>query len=111
MRVTDLCPSPHLEALDIGDKIGDAKTVTIKDVAIKEVGAEKEKRGVVFFEEYLRGMVLTKRTAEPLPHCMGQTRTSGRPRRLNCTEAKPAFKARLFRAFGYEIRGQNDGSI
>lgn len=60
MRVTELCPSPHLEALDVGDKIGDGQTVTIKGTDIKAVGAEKERRGVLYFAEFDRGLVLNK---------------------------------------------------
>lgn len=60
MKVTELCPSPHLEALDCGDKIGEERTVTIKGVAHETVGAEKVTKGVVFFEELDRGLVLNK---------------------------------------------------
>lgn len=60
MRVTDLCPSPHLEALDIGDEIGASAVVTIARVEVREVGAEKVKKGVVLFREFDRGLVLNK---------------------------------------------------
>lgn len=60
MKVTELCPSPHLEALDLGDKIGDEQTVTIKGVTHENVGAEKVTKGVVFFNEVGRGLVLNK---------------------------------------------------
>lgn len=60
MRVTEFCPSPHLEAADIGDDIGATKVVTIRGVTKKEVGAEKVLKGVVFFEEFDRGMVVNR---------------------------------------------------
>lgn len=41
MRVTELCPSPHLEALDVGDGIGAALVVTIARVEVREVGMRK----------------------------------------------------------------------
>lgn len=56
MRANDLCPSPHLEAADFS---GDTP-VTIKGVEFREVGDEKVTKGVVFFEEFNRGLVLNR---------------------------------------------------
>lgn len=56
MRANELCPSPHLEAADLnGDTV-----VTIKRVEMKEVGKEKVTKGVLFFDEFTRGMVLNR---------------------------------------------------
>ena len=56
MNANELCPSPHLSAADIsGDTV-----VTIKSVAFSEVGEEKAKKGVVFFSEFQRGMVVNR---------------------------------------------------
>jgi hypothetical protein len=71
MRVTDLCPSPHLEALDLGDEIGAARVVTIGKVAVREVGAEKVNKGVVYFEEYERGLVLNKTNSRTIAAIYG----------------------------------------
>lgn len=60
MRVTELCPSPHLEALDCGDNIGDEMIVTIKSISKKEVGSEKVVKGVLYFSEVERGLVINK---------------------------------------------------
>lgn len=73
MRVTELCPSPHLEALDIGDAIGDSKTVTIERVEIREVGADKVKKGVVFVTEFDRGLVLNKTNSRTIAGLFGST--------------------------------------
>lgn len=56
MRANDLCPSPHLEA---GDFPKDT-VVTIKSHDFKEVGEEKVTKGVIYFEEYKRGMVINR---------------------------------------------------
>ncbi len=56
MKANELCPSPHLEAADFH---GDTK-VTIKSVAFKEVGDEKVTKGVVYFDELPRGLVLNR---------------------------------------------------
>lgn len=56
MKASELCPSPHLSAADLsGDTV-----VTIKGVAFKEVGDKKEMKGVLFFEEATRGMVVNR---------------------------------------------------
>ena len=56
MKATDLCPSPHIEASELD---GDTP-VTIAKVGFSEVGEEKVEKGVVFFEEFTRGMVLNR---------------------------------------------------
>jgi hypothetical protein len=71
LRVTELCPSPHLEALDIGDEIGASAVVTILRVEVKEVGAEKVKKGVVFVEEFGRGLVLNKTNSRTIADLLG----------------------------------------
>ena len=56
MKANELCPSPHLEAADFkGDTV-----VTIKAVDFKEVGDEKVTKGVVYFDELPRGLVLNR---------------------------------------------------
>lgn len=71
MRVTELCPSPHLEALDVGDGIGAAMVVTIARVEKREVGAEKVKKGVVYFAEFDRGLVLNKTNSRTIASLYG----------------------------------------
>lgn len=71
MRVTDLCPSPHLEALDLGDEIGASRVVTILKVAVREVGSEKVEKGVVWFQEYERGLVLNKTNSRTIAALYG----------------------------------------
>lgn len=62
MKANELCPPPHLEAADLD---GDT-TVTIKDVEFAEVGEEKETKGVVWFEEFPRSMVLNRTNTKRL---------------------------------------------
>lgn len=71
MRVTDLCPSPHLEALDLGDEIGASVVVTVQRVEKKEVGSEKVIKGVVYFEEFGRGLVLNKTNSRTIAGLYG----------------------------------------
>ncbi len=56
MKANELCPAPNLEAADFaGDTV-----VTIKSVAFKEVGDEKINKGVIYFDELPRGLVLNR---------------------------------------------------
>lgn len=58
--IAELAPSPHLTAADLdGDTI-----VTIKGDGREHVGVKQELRGVLYFEEFERGMVVnvTNRT-------------------------------------------------
>ena len=71
MRVTELCPSPHLEALDIGDKIGDERCLTIARVAVEVVGSEQVRKGVLFFSELDRGLVLNKTNSRTIASLYG----------------------------------------
>lgn len=57
MKATDLCPAPHLEAADLEGK---EQTLTIASVGFADVGSEKERKGVVYFEEVSRGLVLNR---------------------------------------------------
>lgn len=56
MKANELCPAPHLEAADFTKDT----TVTIKAVDFAEVGNEQVTKGVIFFEEFKRGMVLNR---------------------------------------------------
>ncbi len=57
MLANELCPAPHIEASDL-PKAG--RTVTIKRFDFHDVGEDKERKGVVFFEEFSRAMVLNR---------------------------------------------------
>lgn len=56
MNANELCPSKHLEAADLSGEV----KVTIKTIGFSEVGEAKENRGVLYFEEFTRGMVLNR---------------------------------------------------
>lgn len=65
--MAELCPSPHLEAADItGDTV-----VTIKAYDWHPVGSEQKVKGVIFFKEFERGMVINKTNRVILQHLFG----------------------------------------
>lgn len=56
MNARELCLPPHLEAADFTEET----EVTIASVTFGEVGKEKERKGLIHFEEYERAMVLNR---------------------------------------------------
>ncbi len=94
MRVTDLCPSPHLEALDLGDKIGDERTLTVAGVEIREVGQEKVRRGVVLFIEFPRGLVLNKTNSRTIADLWGSDTGKWIGKRITLYRSETAFQGK-----------------
>ena len=92
MRVTELCPSPHLEAADLGDDIGASKVVTIKGVEIKLVGAEQVKKGVVYFEECNRGMVINKTNSNTIAALHGGDTDEWIGKRITSYRSETSFQ-------------------
>ena len=95
MRVTDLCPSPHLEALDLGDEIGASKVVTISRVEIKEVGSEKVRKGVVFVEEFTRGLVLNKTNSRTIAGLLGSQTDEWVGERITIYRSETSFQNKI----------------
>ena len=66
-RTTELCPSPHLEAADLSEDT----TVTIKSFDWHPVGKEEKIKGVLYFHEFERGMVMNRGNTLMLRHLHG----------------------------------------
>lgn len=66
MKANELCPSPNLQALDIGTDLGDSVNVTIKEFDVAEVGKEKQKKSRMFVEEFDRPLVLNRTNVKAL---------------------------------------------
>jgi hypothetical protein len=67
-RTVDLCPSPHLSSDDLRGPDGEyfELELTIKSFQKHEVGEKKEIKGVIFFEERSRGMVINRTNVKRL---------------------------------------------
>ena len=66
MKANELCPSPNLQALDIGSDLGDSVNVTIKGFDKSEVGKEKQVRSRLFVEEFDRPLVINRTNVKAL---------------------------------------------
>lgn len=92
MRVTELCPSPHLEPLDIGDRIGDERVVTMKAVQVETVGSEQVKKGVLFFEEFDRGLVLNKTNSRQIAALYGSETKTWKGKKITLYRSETSFQ-------------------
>jgi hypothetical protein len=91
MRVTEFCPSPHLEPLDIGDKIGDEKVLTMKAVQVETVGSDQVRKGVLFFEEFNRGWVLNKTNSRTIAALHGNETKQWKGKRITVYRSETPF--------------------
>ncbi len=71
MKANELCPSPNLQALDIGTDLGDSVNVTIKGFDKSEVGKEKQVRSRLFVEEFDRPLVINRTNVKALIDLFG----------------------------------------
>ena len=94
MRVTELCPSPHLEAMDLGDEIGASAVVTVDRVELKTVGAEQVRKGVVFFKEFERGMVINKTNSRTIAGLYGSNTDEWIGERITIYRSETSFQNR-----------------
>jgi hypothetical protein len=68
VKISEQFPSKYLKAADLAGKEPQLK---IDSVTQEEVGQEREKKMVVYFEGKQRGMVLNRTNAERLAHKFG----------------------------------------
>ena len=68
MKANELCPAPHLEAADLE---GTEAVLTIKGVGKAIVGKEKVEKGVVYFLEVPRGLVLNRTNVKRIINLYG----------------------------------------
>lgn len=94
MRVTDLCPSPHIEALDLGDKIGDERVFVISGVEVREVGSDRVRKGVVLFKDFERGFVLNKTNSRTIAALFGSDTKEWVGKRIALYRSETAFQGK-----------------
>lgn len=89
--MSELCPSPHLEAADItGDTV-----VTVKSYDWHPVGPEQTVKGVIYFEEFERGMVINKTNRVILQHLFGQYLDDMVGQRITLYQSEVTFEGKV----------------
>lgn len=90
MKANQLCPSPHLSAEDIGET-GASQVFTIKAVGFSAVGQDQERKGVLYFVEEDRGMVLNRTNLKRLVVLHGNETDSWIGRRVEVYASETDF--------------------
>lgn len=99
-RMSELAPAPHLEAADLeGDTV-----VTIRGFDWHPVGKERVIKGVLYFAEFERGMVINKTNRVILQHLFGNVLDAIVGQRITLYVAETTFEGKLVPCL--RIRGQ-----
>ncbi len=91
MKANELCPSPNLQALDIGTDLGDSVNVTIKGFDKSEVGKEKQVRSRLFVEEFDRPLVINRTNVKALIDLYGNDTSDWIGEKFNLYVSETSF--------------------
>jgi hypothetical protein len=69
MNINDAFPSKYLKASDLPDE--GSQAFTIEKIEIEEIGRNKEKKPVIYFEEGHKGLVCNKTNARTIAKLLG----------------------------------------
>ena len=92
MKANELCPSPNLQALDIGTDLGDSVNVTIKGFDKSEVGKEKQVRSRLFVEEFDRPLVINRTNVKALIDLYGNDTADWIGEKFNLYVSETSFQ-------------------
>ena len=92
MKANELCPSPNLQALDIGTDLGDSVNVTIKGFDKSEVGKEKQIRSRLFVEEFDRPLVINRTNVKALIDLYGNDTSDWIGEQFNLYVSETSFQ-------------------
>lgn len=92
MKANELCPSPNLQALDIGTELGDSVNVTIKGFDKSEVGKEKQIRSRLFVEEFDRPLVINRTNVKALIDLYGNDTADWIGQQFNLYVSETSFQ-------------------
>lgn len=76
MNINSAFPSKYLKASDLGDA---QPVVTIDHVAMEDIGRDKERRPIVYFQGKEKGLVLNKTNANKIVELSGSGDTDDWP--------------------------------
>jgi hypothetical protein len=103
LKANELCPSPNLQALDIGTDLGDSVNVTIKGFDKCEVGKEKQIRSRLFVEEFDRPLVINRTNVKALIDLYGNDTADWIGERFNLYVSETSFQGDTVRCL--RVRG------
>ena len=97
LKANELCPSPNLQALDIGTELGDSVNVTIKGFDKSEVGKEKQIRSRLFVEEFDRPLVINRTNVKALIDLYGNDTADWIGQQFNLYVSETSFQGDMVR--------------
>lgn len=97
LKANELCPSPNLQALDIGTELGENVNVTIKGFDKAEVGKEKQVRSRLYFEEFDRPLVINRTNVKTLIDLFGNDTDEWIGERCNMYVSETSFQGDVVR--------------
>lgn len=99
MRVSDFYPSRYLKAEDFSGEC----VLTVKNVAVEELGPERERKPVLYFDGETRGLVLNKTNMAVLAKAYGDETEGWRGRPIALYPLEVQFKNEVVRALRVRI--------
>lgn len=95
MKVSDAFPSKYLAGDDLG---GRRIEVIIANIALEEIGDEKESKPILYFEGKRKGMVLNKTNATVLADALGDEMEHWIGHKIELRTEKVAFQGKIHNA-------------
>jgi len=88
MHVNELVPPMHLEAADL---CGKDVVVTIKSFDFHKVGAKQDIKGVIYYEEFPRAMVLNRTNSGRIAKLYGAEVTAWVGKKVTLYESEASY--------------------
>jgi len=91
MNIDQLFPSNYLRAEDVASP----RVLTVRDIAVEELGDEKQKKPVLYFVEDARGLVLNKTNAQIVSHSLGKETGNWLGKKIELRAEPVPFQGRI----------------
>lgn len=103
MKVNQLFPSKYLKAADLPDE--GAYVVTIEKVTVEEIGANKDQKPVIHFEELDKALVCNKTNARTISKVTGSEDTDEWiGAKINLYRAEVEFQGEMIEAIRVSLK-------
>lgn len=103
MNINDAFPSKYLKASDLPEE--GTQSFTIEKVEIEEIGRDKERKPVIYFEEDHKGLVCNKTNARTIAKVLGTEEfTDWTGGKINLYRAEVEFQGEMVESIRVKIK-------
>ena len=103
MNINDAFPSKYLKASDLPEE--GSQQFTIERIEIEEVGQEKTRKPVIYFEEDNKGLVCNKTNARTIAKVLGTEQfEEWAGKKINLYRAEVDFQGEMIEAIRVKLR-------